>query len=131
MRSIVFIILFSFFSCYGGQENPPDIKIQLGDLQNGRGQHFHYMKGDLIDCKNVTVDYLEGNVRGVKSRVLVTTMKGNVESGVVNVNVLIGDIIEGENVTVNVLDGRDFSEKAKVAKNIRNPSQLNESQSAP
>ncbi|MCE9598492.1 MAG: hypothetical protein K8S54_11030 [Spirochaetia bacterium] len=116
----LYLVLLLGFAAYCGQkEETPSINIQIGDVVEGRGKHYQYVKGNVLNAKGITIDYLEGNIAGEKTRSLfVNVMRGNIEQGAVTVNVLNGDIIDGENVTVNVLNGRDFSGKAKILKKL-------------
>jgi len=118
-RGILRVILLVFLlgACPGGNRDFGDVAIQHGDLVNKRGKHFQYMRGNLVDCRNISVDYLEGDVRGNGSKgVWVNVMHGNVEAGLVTVNVLFGNIIDGKNGPVNVIFGKDFSGKAKIGR---------------
>lgn len=106
-------------ACPSGNREAPLQEVQLGDLVGKRGAGYAYVRGNLLDCRNVAVQYLEGDVRGEKTRgVWVDVMRGTIEGGAVTVNVLEGNIVDGANVTVNVLIGEDFSGKARVAQRV-------------
>lgn len=111
--------LLGFSSCDSAQ---PEVRILIGDLVRERGQELHYVKGNVIDCKNISIHDLEGNISGDQTkRVFVQSMRGNIEGGAVTVDVLHGNIIDGKQVAVNLLIGKDYSGKARVARQIDGP----------
>lgn len=123
MKAFGFVIALASLcllpACPSGNKEPPVQEVQLGDLVGKRGAGYAYVRGNLLDCRNVSVQYLEGDVRGEKTRgVWVDVMRGTIEGGAVTVNVLEGNIVDGANVTVNVLIGEDFSGQARVARRI-------------
>ncbi|MCB1324906.1 MAG: hypothetical protein H7A21_18110 [Spirochaetales bacterium] len=121
-RVLLLTLPLLFSGCPGGGTEPPVVEFQEGDLVGARGRTLSYVRGNLIDCRNTSVEYLVGDIRGDRTlRVWVNVMQGNIESGAVTVNILRGDIISGENVTVNLLIGEDFSGQAQVVRQIRRP----------
>jgi len=123
--ALAFAALFALASlagCPSGDKAPPALEVYEGDLVGKRGRQYAYVNGDILDSRNISAEYLVGDVRGTKSRgIWIGVMRGNVEQGAVTVNVLHGNIINGDNVTVNVLIGEDFSGKAKVARKLNPP----------
>ncbi|MCB1322181.1 MAG: hypothetical protein KDK34_18115 [Leptospiraceae bacterium] len=100
------------------EENPAH-PVHTGDLVAKRGGRYSFVQGNVIDCKNTSIDYLVGDIRGPSvKRVVINVMRGNIEDGAVSVNVLEGNIINGENVSVNVLIGKDFSGRARIGKQL-------------
>ena len=47
--------------CPGGSVEPPEVTVHEKNLVGARGKNFTYVRGDVIDCKNTGIDYLEGN----------------------------------------------------------------------
>lgn len=129
MRLFVYFLILLCVALTSGcprpETAPPDVRVQIGDLTNrdlyanGEKRRLSYMRGDLINCRNISIDYLEGDIRGEKTRgVVVNVMRGSIDGGGVTVNVLHGSIVRGENVTVNLLIGEDLSGQARVARTI-------------
>ena len=119
MRRLSFVFILSLFSlltfCSRPAENSTPVYF-TGDLSGARGKSYDFVDGNVIDCKNVSIKYLRGSVRGNSTGIFVDVMRGDIDGGSVTVNVLEGNIIDGGKVTVNLLIGRDFSGSAKVLK---------------
>lgn len=114
-----FAVLWLLAVGSGCSQQQPEVQIKLGDLVRERGQELHYVQGNVIDCKNLSIHHLVGNISGeATKRVFVQTMQGNVENGAVTVDVLHGNIIVGKQVTVNLLIGTDYSGQAAVARRL-------------
>ena len=114
--------LFALTGCPGGKTEAPEVRVHEGVLVAPRGKDFTYVRGDVVDAKTVSIDYLQGAVRGEKIRNLwINVMEGTVANGPVTINILTGNIIESDGVTVNLLIGEDFSGKALVGKKIPVP----------
>lgn len=118
------LFLLSFLLIYAAScsEDPsvePEVVVKTEDLYRAKNQTYTYVKGDLEDCRNLSIHYLEGNVKGNKTFGLqIDVMRGNVIDGSARINVLHGDIIRGRGIIVNLLIGEDFSGEAKVLKRI-------------
>ncbi len=113
-----FIVLIALTHC---QTDPaePRIEVKTQDLYRDKNQTYTYVRGDLEDCRNLSIRYLEGDIKGHKTFGLqIEVMRGNVLDGQAKINVLHGDIVGGDGVVVNVLIGEDFTGKARVLKRI-------------
>lgn len=107
------------FGCRDTTELPKEASVHIGDITGVRQKHFQYLKGNIIDCRNVTVDVLVGDVRGKSKNVYVNSMKGNIEADRVTVNVLEGNILGGSGIAVNVhVSGLDMTGRARIMKRI-------------
>ncbi len=117
---ILLVLLFSFLpACKDTTELPVETSVQIGDVTGVRQKHFQYVKGNLVDCRNVTVDVLVGDIRGKSKNIYVNSMKGNIEGEKVTVNVLEGNILGGGGIAINVqLSGMDMTGRARVNKRI-------------
>lgn len=106
-------------ACPAGKTEAPPLRVHVGDLLAPQGKDFAYVRGNVLEAKKVSIEYLEGDVRGEKIRGLwVNVMRGTVANGPATVNILHGDIIDGEGVTVNILIGQDFSGKARIGRRM-------------
>lgn len=114
------LIFFLFFIFCSKQEQFKEPRIYIGNLISQKNLNFDYVEGDVIDCKNISIEYLKGDIRGEKNQnIYVNIMKGNVVSGNVKINILEGNILDGKSVSVRILIGRDFSNLAKIEKQIK------------
>ncbi|MBX7057759.1 MAG: hypothetical protein K1X75_06800 [Leptospirales bacterium] len=125
-----FLCLLVLACCARPETEAPHSNIHIGNLEprdlyrSPEKRQLRYMRGDLIDCRDVSIDYLEGNVRGDKTRgVVINVMRGVIDGGGVTVNVLQGSIVRGDNVSVNLLLGEDLSARAKVGRRV-DPSEM-------
>ncbi|HBS06334.1 MAG TPA: hypothetical protein DEA96_15305 [Leptospiraceae bacterium] len=101
------------------ESTEPRIEVKTENLYRDKNQTYTYVRGDLEDCRNLSIRYLEGDIKGHKTFGLqVEVMRGNILDGQAKINVLHGDIVGGQGVVVNVLIGEDFTGKAKVLKRI-------------
>ncbi|MCB1168798.1 MAG: hypothetical protein KDK25_00605 [Leptospiraceae bacterium] len=118
------LILMAFLLIYAAAcaEEPssePRIEVKTEDLYRDKNQTYTYVKGDLEDCRNLSIRYLEGDIKGHKTFGLqIEVMRGNILDGQAKINVLHGDIVGGQGIVVNVLIGEDFTGKARVLKRI-------------
>jgi hypothetical protein len=116
---VILISLFSFLACSPGAETEPELLVITKDLYRDKNQTYTYVRGTLEDCRNLSVRYLDGDIKGRKTFGLqVDVMRGNILDGSAKINVLHGDIVGGKGIVVNLLIGEDFTGEAKVLKQI-------------
>ncbi|MBU43247.1 MAG: hypothetical protein CMN76_08520 [Spirochaetaceae bacterium] len=115
----VLLILLTGAQCTEQPAEEPRVEVVTSDLYRDKNQTYTYVRGDLEDCRNLSIRYLEGDIKGHKTFGLqIEVMRGNIVDGQAKINVLHGDIVGGKGVVVNLLIGEDFTGQAKVLKQI-------------
>lgn len=108
-----------FSGCRGGEPEQPEMQVVTEDLYRKKNRTYTHVRGDLEDCRNLSIRYLDGNIKGRKTFGLqIDVMRGNILDGQAKINILHGDIVGGKGIVVNLLIGEDFTGEAKVLKRI-------------
>ena len=116
---LTLLVTVAILSSCQSESADPQVLVVNKDLYRDKNQTYTYVRGDLEDCRNLSIRYMEGDIKGHKTFGLqIEVMRGNILDGQAKINVLHGDIVGGKGIVVNVLIGEDFTGKAKVLKQI-------------